>query len=216
MADFYTPVRIPREAFHELIARVDQAVGEHTVALLLNEDYPFRALDPINPTAIDFSGIALEEDPLEVVEYLDQLLYFAFERSSREAIAYWAREENVELRDEAIERVKFIRGNMPQLADLWEAKSDSITPPLTGFAYETVNVRGDELPRANIYVSAARIMPGGAPDKTDMLRLRIQLWPSDVRMIINELSHLWEAHLASSSNKPNGDDGSGTANGTVS
>src|SRR5260370_2659216 len=108
MADFHTPVRIPREAFHELIARVDEGVGEHTVALLLNEDYPFRALDPINPTAIDFSGIALEEDPLGVVEYLDHLLYFAFERSSPEAIAYWPTEEYVTLHPQPLYQPIFI------------------------------------------------------------------------------------------------------------
>jgi len=79
MTDFYAPVRIPREMFDLLISRVDQAVGEHAVALLLNEDFPFRALDPISPTAIDLSGVILDDDPLDIIHYLDQLLYFAFE-----------------------------------------------------------------------------------------------------------------------------------------
>ena len=141
MADFYTPVRMDRVTFDELIARIDKAVGEHAVALVLHEDFPFRRLDPIRPDAIDFSEIPVG-DPIEIVENLDQLLYFAFELMSRNTITAWAEDEDPELADEAFARVSFIRKNMPELAYLWHAKSDAIIPPMVSFSYETTESRG--------------------------------------------------------------------------
>ncbi len=196
MADFSTPVRIPRAAFDQLIARIDDAVGEHRVALWLHEDFPFRNLDPIMPTAIDFSGIELDDDPLEVVENLDQLLYFAFEAAPRSAIASWANEREPDLEKEAIERVEAIRQNMPNLSNLWRAKNNSLIPPLVDFTYDiTENAEGP--PRVTMYAAAAKINAAtGAPDKSDISRVRIQLWPSDVRILLRELSHIWDAHLS--------------------
>lgn len=106
VADFSTPVRIPRSTFEELIARIDTAVGEHGVAVSLHEDFPFRSLDPVSPTAIDFSGLDLEDDPLDIVENLDQLMYFAFDLSPAEYIISWVKEYNSDLEDEAVEQVE--------------------------------------------------------------------------------------------------------------
>jgi hypothetical protein len=197
MADFATPVRIPRAAFDQLIARIDSAVGEYKVALWLHEDFPFRNLDPINPTAIDFSGIELDDDPLEVVENLDQLLYFAFESAPRNVIASWAVERNPDLEKEAVERVEAMRQNMPNLSNLWRAKNNSLIPPLVGFGYN-ITQEGEELPPyVTLYVAAAKIdASAGAPDKSDISRVRVQLWPSDVRVLLRELAHIWDAHLS--------------------
>lgn len=206
MVDFYTPVLIPRGAFEQLVIRVDRAVGENAVALVLNEDFPFRGLDPIDADSVDFSDIKVD-NPEDIVENLDQLLYFALEDVPNDVISSWASEGEGELKEEAVQRVQFIRENMPELTSLWQAKSDSIIPPLAGFAYETSLSRGESVLRANIYLSASRVMPGGRPDKSDMVRLRVQLWPSDIRLLIRELEHLWEAHLDRSSDKSVGDEG---------
>jgi hypothetical protein len=211
MADFYTPVRIPRSAFEQLIVRVDKAVGEDTVALVLNEDFPFRALDPVEPTAIDFTNLDIE-NPSEVVYYLDQLLYFAFESAPQEVIVSWANSDAPELKDEAVERVTYVRENMPNLSELWEAKSGSIIPPIIGFTYESVFLGNSDLRCANVYISAGRIRGDGSPDKTDIVRMRLQLWPSDVRLLIRELEHLWNSHLA----EPPGEDNGGGTNGEAS
>lgn len=208
MADFYTPVRIPRPAFEQLITEIDKAVGEHSVALVLNEDVPLRALDPIDSDAIDFTNVAIE-NPLEIVNYLDQLLYFAFQFAPIEVITSWANDHDAELKDEAIERVAYIRRNMPKLANLWDSKSDSIIAPMTGFTYESGPLRDSNIRCANLYISAGRIRVGGAPDRTDMIRLRVQLWPSDVRILIRELEHLWNDHLADSPDEE--DDGGNDA-----
>jgi hypothetical protein len=197
MADFSTPVRIPRAAFDQLIARIDEAVGEHDVALWLHEDYPFRNLDPITSTAIHFSDIELEDDPLDVVENLDQLLYFAFQFAPEKAITSWANEYDSDLEKEAVKRVEAIRKNMPNLARLWRAKNNSITAPLVEFTYDIVDPEGLNQPYVNLYIAAARIdSSDGLPDKSDISRLRVQLWPTDVRVLMRELAHLWDAHLS--------------------
>lgn len=196
MADFFMPVRIPRDEFEQVIVRIDKAVGEHAVALILHEDYPFRALEPLTSTAIDFSEIRFSEDPLEIIDGLDQLAYFAFERSSDETISAWASDYDPDLAGEATDRVGSMRRNMPELAWLWEAKSDSIIPPLVGIAFESTTIGGDESKLLNIYLSAARIRPGGEPDRSDATRIRAQLWPSDVRILIRDLTHMWDSHLA--------------------
>jgi len=194
MTDFFTPVQIQRAAFNLLITRVDEAVSNHAVALVLNEDFPFRELDPVSPTAIDLSGLELEEDPLDVVNYLDQLMYFAFEGAPDEVITSWADDFDKELSREALDRVKFMRENMPALSALWNAKNNSILPPLIDFNYEVATtLSGDR--QVHLYLAAARITGLGTPDKTDMSRLRVQLWPSDVRILIRELKHLLSAHL---------------------
>lgn len=196
MTDFSTPVRVPRAAFDQLIARIDDAVGEHKVALWLHEDFPFRNLDPITSTAIDFSGIELDDDPLEIVENLDQLLYFAFESAPREVIASWAIERDPDLEKEAIERVGAIRRNMPNLSSLWRAKNSSLIPPLVEFRY-SITEEAEELPYVMMYVAAAKIDEStGTPDKSDVSRVRVQLWPSDVRILLRELTHIWDAHLS--------------------
>ncbi|HUY49686.1 MAG TPA: hypothetical protein VMV92_28880 [Streptosporangiaceae bacterium] len=210
MADFSTPVRIPRAAFDQLIARIDDALGKHNVALWLHEDYPFRNLDPISSTAIDFSGIDLQDDPLDVVENLDQLLYFAFELASRKAVASWVSEYDPDLEKEAVERVEAIRKSMPNLAKLWRAKTNSVTAPLVEFTYDVVDADGTNEPYVNLYMAAARIdSSDGAPDKSDISRVRVQLWPSDVRVLMREFAHLWHAHLSDEHDQ----DGKGDVNG---
>jgi hypothetical protein len=194
MTDFYTPVQIPRDQFDLLMARVDEAVGQHAVALILNEDFPVRALDPISVTSIDLSGLQLEENPLEIVEYLDQLMYFAFEAAPRQVIASWGNEDDRGLGEEAVDRALFMRTNMPKLFSLWESKSNSIIPPLIRFEYESATTSSGNR-YANIYFATSRITQTGMPDKTDMLRMRMQLWPSDVRLLIREFEHLLDAHL---------------------
>lgn len=195
VADFSTPVRIPRSTFEELITRIDVAVGEHGVALSLHEDFPFRSLDPVNPTAIDFTGLDLEDDPLDIVENLDQLIYFAFELASSEDVISWAKEYNSDLEAEAVERVELIRKKMPHLELLWSSKNNSLIPPLVELSYGIINSkRGDA---CVVYLAAARISSStGAPDKSDATRIRVQLWPSDVRMLMRELNHVWQAHLS--------------------
>jgi hypothetical protein len=196
MADFSTPVRIPRAAFDQLITRIDDAVGEHKVALRLHEDFPFRNLDPIASTDIDFSGIEIDDDPLEVVDNLDQLLYFAFEFSPREVIASWANERDTDLEKEAVDRVEAIRRSMPNLSNLWRAKNRSLIPPLVDFSYHITD-NAEELPYVTMYVAAAKIdQSAGAPDKSDISRVRVQLWPSDVRVLLRALNHIWDAHLS--------------------
>ncbi len=204
MTDFFTPVKIQRAVFELLIMRVDEAVGMHEVALTLNEDFPLRALNPVSPTAIDLTGIELDEDPLEVIDYLDQILYFAFDYTPNETIVSWAGEYDKELGKEAVDRVKFIRDNMVELSELWTAKSNSIVPPLISFAYDfTDTPEGGR--QAQLYFSAARITLTGGPDKSDMSRLRVKLWPSDVRVLARDLEHLWHAHLTDLENGEDGD-----------
>jgi hypothetical protein len=208
MTDFFTPVQIQRAAFDVLIRRVDEAVSKHAVALVLNEDFPFRGLDPVSPTAIDLSGLELEQDPLDIVNYLDQLMYFAFEEAPDEVIASWANDFDKELSREAVDRVKFIYANMPALLELWNAKSNSILPPLINFGYDvTTTLSGNR--HASLYFAVARIAETGRPDKTDVSRLRVQLWPSDVRILIRELEHLWSAHLMNLEGGEDGGEGNG-------
>lgn len=197
MTNFFTPVQIQRAVFELLILRVDEAVGRHAVALALNEDVPLRELDPVSPTAIDLTGIALDEDPLEIVNYLDQLLYFAFEGATDEIISSWASDYDKELSKEAVDRVKFMRANMSKLTSLWNAKNNSIIPPLVSFGFDFTDTPGAGR-QAQLYLAAARITLSGRPDKTDMSRMRVQLWPSDVRVLVRELEHLWHAHLIGS------------------
>jgi hypothetical protein len=216
MADFSTPVRIPRAAFDQLIARIDDAVGKHDVALWLHEDYPFRNLDPVMSTAINFSEIQLEDDPLDVVENLDQLLYFAFELASPKAISSWVSEYDPDLEKEAVERVEAIRKSMPNLARLWRAKNNSVTAPLVEFTYDVVDADGLNQPYVNLYIAAARIdSSDGAPDKSDISRVRLQLWPSDVRVLMREFAHLWHAHLSGEQHEHDGEeDGNGDQAGS--
>lgn len=210
MADFSTPVRIPRAAFDQIIVRIDDAVGEHGVALILHEDYPFRNLDPVTSTAVDFSEIELQDDPLDLVENLDQLLYFAFELASPRTVASWISEYDPNLEKEAVERVEVIRNRMPNLAKLWRAKNYSITAPLVEFNYDVVDADDTNEAYVNLYLAAARIdSSDGAPDKSDISRLRVQLWPSDVRILVREFAHLWHAHLSNEQ----GDDGKVDSNG---
>jgi hypothetical protein len=210
MTDFYTPVQIPRDAFDLLISRVDEAVGNHAIALVLNEDFPFRALDPIEMTSINFASIDLKEDPLDVVEYLDQLMYFAFEEAPREVIASWGNQDSRGLGDEAADRALFMRRNMPKLRSLWDSKSNALIPPLIHFEYDAATTAsGDRY--ANIYFAASRISRTGAPDKSDMHRVRFQVWPSDVRLLIRELEHLAFAHLIDGDDEEGGEGSSADA-----
>jgi hypothetical protein len=192
MVNFYSPVRMPRDAFELLIARVDEAVGRQSVALVLNEDFPLRALDPVSQDAVDFKDIASDEDLSDIVNYLDQLLYFAFEFAPKEIVDSFVRDYNENASDneksDAFSRVEFIRENMPNLRDIWRDKGNTVMPVLTGFSYESAP-RG-EFRCANLYLSASRIEPNGSPDKTDAVRLRVQVWPADVRILVRELEHL--------------------------
>src|SRR5215813_9577295 len=101
MVDFSSPVRIPRLAFEQLLARIDEAVARYDVALRLHEDYPFRNLEPISSTAIDYSEIVVNDDPQEIVENLDQIVYFAFDETPNELIASWVKEYDADLEAEA-------------------------------------------------------------------------------------------------------------------
>lgn len=215
MTNFFTPVQIKRAAFELLTARVDEAVGRHDVALTLNEDVPLRALNPVSSTAIDLTGIELDEDALEIVDYLDQLLYFAFVGTQDETVISWAGQYDKELSKEAVDRVKFIRTNMPELSDLWSAKDTSVVPPLVSFGYEFTDTP-DYGRQAQLYIAASRITLTGRPDKTDMSRMRVQLWPSDVRILARDLEHLWHAHLMGSDHGEDGDESAHESNNAPS
>ncbi|HUC59904.1 MAG TPA: hypothetical protein VMA95_21060 [Streptosporangiaceae bacterium] len=157
MADFSSPVRIPRPAFEQLLARVDDAVARFDAALLLHEDYPY----------------------------------------------------DVDLVKEAAERVGHVRSNMPNLSKLWREKSNSVMRPLVELAYETTTSASGSL-GASLYLAAARIDTSeGVPDKSDITRLRVQLWPADVRILMRELEHLWHAHLSAESLDEDGEPGAG-------
>src|SRR6266567_2395561 len=105
---------------------------------------------------------------------------------------------------------------MPQREALWQAKSNAIAPVLVGFEYDTATI--GEHRRAELYLSASRITSTGAPDKSDMLRLRVQLWPSDVRLLLREFEHLWAAHLDESQEgqESDGEDAGGDARASQS
>lgn len=213
MVDFSTPVRMARPAFELMLARVDEAIARYDVALWLHEDYPFRSLYSVSSTAIDYSNINSDDDPQEIVNNLDQLIYFAFDDAPEEVVSSWIGEYDGDLEGEAIDRVNYARNNMPNLARLWSAKNNSIIRPLVEFGYDVNDSGSSATPRASIYIAASRIdMSDGTPDKSDIARLRVQLWPADIRVLINELNHLWQAHL--SDGKSEEENGKGDEDGS--
>jgi hypothetical protein len=130
-----------------------------------------------------------------MIDDLDQVLFFAFEDAPEEVVRGWAREHDPALEEEAFRRVVFIRETMTNLGELWEAKSASIIPPLVGVKYDAIRDSDGRMTALALYLAAARITDLGRPDLTDSVRLRVQLWPADVDMLIGELARLREDHL---------------------
>jgi hypothetical protein len=190
VVDFFAPIRLPFDAFEQLVSLTDQGVGSHAIALRLEEDLPFRALEIVQPL-----GEASPANFASLIDDLDQVLFFAFEGAPEEVIRAWARDRDMDLQEEALRRVEYVRKNMPNLADLWDEKSTSIVPPLVGLRYDLVCDGGGSVTAAIMYMSAARINGIGRPDLTDAIRLRFQLWPGDVDLLIAELQHLRDAHF---------------------
>ena len=195
VANFFMPIGLPRAAFEALVLRIDDGVRRHLVALVLNEDFPYRALHILNDS-FNLGDVGVDDDPEEVVYLLDQILVFAFEDAPDEVIRSWAKENDETRQDEAVSRVLFVRNNMINVGKLWSAKSNSLTPPVTAFKYDVV--RGDNgAPEAVVvYLAATRIDDMGRPDRTDSTRLRVQLWPADLQLIIDELEHVRNRHFA--------------------
>jgi hypothetical protein len=95
---------------------------------------------------------------------------------------------------------------MPNLSKLWRAKTNSLIAPLVEFTYDVIG-SDDEGSHVNLYIAASRIRSSnGAPDKSDISRARIQLWPSDVRVLLREFAHLWQAHLSDEDEHANADE----------
>lgn len=198
VADLFTPVRLPRPAFQDLVRQVDVGVADGKVMLALHEDFPFRELSVLHEGALHIDSMPTN-DVMTIVENLDQLLLLAFEHAPDDVVTNWASGRDESLIDEARDRVHFVRDNMPNLRNLWESKSDSILPPLVSFSYETIyDAKGDGAAVA-VYMSAARVNGIGVPDRNDAVRLRVQLWPADVNMLIGELEHVRDTHFRNSS-----------------
>jgi hypothetical protein len=192
--DFFAPVTLPLPAFEKLVERVDDGIREHAIALVLHEDFPFRTLDILDPDHLDLDDLGID-DPSSQIDSLDQLLLFAFESAPERVIRAWAKERNEGLSDEAVKRVQLIRTSMPSLDELWNEKSNSIVPPLIGLSYDIIRDEQGRAKAATMYLSAGRISSTGRPDALDAVRLRLQLWPADIDLLIRELEHIRIDHL---------------------
>lgn len=187
MVDLFSPVRIPRAAFETLVSRIDAAVAVNGIALTLGEDFPFRELELVGDDLVDFSGIEVDV-AIELVEHFDQIIYFAFEGAPDRVVEDWAREHDQTSVTEAVSRVEYARKNMPSLRRLWTAKSESLIGPLVGVGVDAVRDGSGALESVILYLAAARISADtGSPDKSDVSRLRVQLWPSDLRSLVKQL-----------------------------
>ncbi|MGW0507574.1 hypothetical protein [Micromonospora sp. NPDC003241] len=193
MFDFFAPVKIPRSAFERLVAQVDDGVGRNAIALVLHEDFPYRALHVVDE---DDFAIDRNDDFLPLVDMLDQILFFAFEQAPEGIVRSWAKGKDEELEDEAVQRVLHVRENMPNLASLWIQKSTSIVPPMIGMSHEIVRDEAGRGVAASLYLSASRISAMGRADLTSATRLRVQLWPADVNALIRELEDIRDSYLA--------------------
>jgi hypothetical protein len=189
--DLYAPLRLPRPAFELLLVRLDEAVPKNAVRLLLHEDVSYRELVITRGDLVDLVDLKVESPEAEV-KFLDQVLLFAFENAPDEVIADWASSYDEELVDEAVSRVRFARENMPNLGELWREKSTSVVPPLVGFGFDVVHDKTGRGKSASLYLSAGRVSLFGRPDKSDMTRLRVQLWPDDVVFLVEGLTHMLE------------------------
>lgn len=194
VVDLFEPVRLPRPAFEELVRQVDAAIENHSMGLILSEDAPYRSLQPlIGASKPEIPGII---DYGQIVDSLDQILLFAFEDAPDDVIERWARGKDEHLVEEAVSRVSFVRNNMPNLEELWTEKSSSIVPPLTGFKYDVLRDEYGTGIAAVVYLAASRVNIAGIPDSHDSTRIRLQLWPSDVQLLIDELEHLKSGHMS--------------------
>ncbi|WBB78789.1 hypothetical protein O7606_21660 [Micromonospora sp. WMMD882] len=193
MSNFFTPLTVPRAAFEEFVRKVDSAVGKHAIALALHEDFPYRALQVVGD-GCDLAVTGLD-DAEDLIDNLDQILFFAFEYAPEEVIREWASEHEEDLAGEAVSRVTHLRSGMPNLATLWREKSFAIVPPLTSFRYKLIHDAEGNPTSVIAYMSAGRISISGKPDSSDVTRLRVQLWPSDVQSLIEKLEHLRDDHF---------------------
>lgn len=195
MADLFAPVQLTRAAFEDLVRCADEGIAKGAIALSLDEDYPFRELTVLNEDAVQVEGIAAK-DLVPLIESMDQLTLLAFEHAPDDVVERWANRWDESLKGEAVERVRYVRENMPNVRHVWESKSTSILPPLVSFSFETMREEEGVGAAVAVYIAAARVGNLGAPDRTDAVRLRIQLWLGDVNMLIKNLTHIRDAHLS--------------------
>jgi hypothetical protein len=195
MTDLFEPVRLSREAFVDLIKKVDQAFANNAAALVVDERYGLREVEVIDPTAAGFSDETWPElQP--AVNYLDQLMLFAFDDAPDTVISTWAREYDSNLVHETIERVKIMRQAMPVLEGLWQAKSASVVPILNNFEYEVlteIQQQGEmQEPSVLAYLSVSRTGLYSRPDRNTIERVTFRLFASDIVLLKQALDHAFE------------------------
>jgi hypothetical protein len=136
------------------------------------------------------------------------MMFFALEHAPDDVITEWATEHDVDLVNEAVERVGYIRKNMPNLTRLWQGKSTSVVPPMISMDYDVVHNSEGETTGACVYISAGRIAAIGRPDLTDANRIRFRLWPSDVEYLILQLERLRHTYFVEAGQEGAKEDGS--------
>lgn len=191
--DLAAPLKLPRDVFDSFIAEVDRLVATHDVALELTEDVPYRVLRFVGEQTYDLAGLGGEQSS-RMLDSLDQMTLFAFEAAPDDVIQKWG-EREARLGEEARARVRQMRETMVALAGLWSEKSNSVTPPLVGVRYEPIRESDGTIASWILYLSAARISLNGTPDRSDASKVRLQLWPADVQMLIDELQHMLSGHV---------------------
>lgn len=193
----FEPVRLKSEEFSQLVLGLERAFSRHAAALVVDERLPSAEIE-----VLDWEETGLEEEAVaryrEVVEYLDQLLLFAFADAPTKVVADWADTYDASLRDEAVQRIETMRNNMPSLRDLWDAKVSSVVPILSSLAYEVITSESEDDVSARsvlLSMSASRLGILGRVDKSSTQMLAFRLWPSDLRLLRREIDHVLEVHF---------------------
>ncbi len=197
MADMFEPIRLKEEEFSQLIAGVERAFSRHAAALVLDERLPTAEVE-----VLDWDETGLDEKAAEkyreVVNYLDQVILFAFAEAPDQVVHDWASSYDASLKDEALKRVEAVRSSMPVLRDLWDAKASSIIPILSSVAYDIITVEGEDerIARSVILsLSASKLGPLGRVDKDSTQSVTFRLWPSDLKVLRREIDHVLKAHF---------------------
>lgn len=197
MADMFEPIRLKGEEFSQLITGLERAFSRDAAALVVDERLPTAEVD-----VLDWEETGLDEKAAEryreVVNYLDQVILFAFADAPDQVIHEWASYYDASLKDEALKRVEAIRSSMPVLRELWDAKASSVIPILTSVAYEIIAIEDEDDSAARsviLSLSASKLSPLGRVDKNSTQSVTFRLWPSDLKILKREIDHVLSVHF---------------------
>ncbi len=193
----FEPVRLKSQEFSQLILGLERAFSRHAAALVVDERLPSAEVE-----VLDWEETGLDEKAVEkyreVVDYLDQVILFAFADAPDQVVSDWASAYDASLKDEALKRIEAMRSSMPLLRDLWDAKVSSVIPILSSVAYEIITVEGEDDGSARsviLSLGASKLGILGRVDKNSTQTVALRLWPSDLKLLKREIDHVLKAHF---------------------